>query len=100
MSARRSLAYAASGLAAAGVAALATGVVVERRVVRARRAGGAEADRLGALHSPRREVSCVDGVVLHAEVDEITPYAENSRRRRSADPTVVFVHGFALNLDC
>ena len=34
MSARRSLAYAASGIGAAAVAALATGVVVERRVVR------------------------------------------------------------------
>ena len=99
MSARRSLAYAASGIAAAGVAAIATGVVVERRVVRARRAGGAEADRLGALHSPRREITCSDGVVLHAEVDEVTPYAE-TKRRRSAGPTVVFVHGFALNLDC
>ena len=99
MSARRSLAYAASGVGAAAVAALATGVVVERRVVRARRSGAAEADRLGALHSPRREVTCSDGVVLCAEVDEITPYAE-SRRRRSADPTMVFVHGYALNLDC
>jgi len=99
MSARRSLAYAASGLAAAGVAAVATGVVVERRVVRARRAGRAEADRLGALHSPRREVTCSDGVVLHVEVDELTPYAEG-KRGRSDDPTLVFVHGFALNLDC
>ena len=99
MSARRSLAYAASGLAAAGLAAVATGVVVERRVVRARREGGAAADRLGVLHSPRREVTCTDGVVLHAEVDEITPYAE-SRRSQSTDPTMVFVHGYALNLDC
>ncbi len=99
MSARRSLAYAASGIAAAAVAALATGVVVERRVVRERRSGAAEADRLGALHSPRREVTCSDRVVLHAEVDEITPYAE-SRRSHSADPTIVFVHGYALNLDC
>ena len=99
MSARRSLAYAASGLAAAGLAAVATGVVVERRVVRARREGGAEADRLGALHSPRREVTCTDGVVLHVEVDEVTPY-DGGERRRSDDPTLVFVHGYALNLDC
>jgi len=99
MSARRSLAYAASGLAAAGLAAVATGVVVERRVVHARRAGGAEADRLGALHSPRREVTCSDGVVLHAEVDEVTPHA-HGKRGRSDDPTLVFVHGYALNLDC
>ena len=44
-------------------------------------------------------MTCSDGVVLHAEVDEITPYAE-SRRSQSADPTIVFVHGYALNLDC
>ena len=99
MSARRSLAYAAGGLAAAGLAAVATGVVVERRVVHTRRGGGAEADRLGALHSPRREVTCSDGVVLHAEVDEFTPYA-HGKGGRSDDPTLVFVHGYALNLDC
>ena len=75
MSTRRSLAYAAGGLGAAAVAALATGVVVERRVVRARRAGAAEADRLGALRSDPMEVTCDDGVVLHAEIDERAPYA-------------------------
>jgi pimeloyl-ACP methyl ester carboxylesterase len=100
MSARRSLVYAAGGLGAAAVAAIATGVVVERRVVRARRAGAAGADRLGALRSPPIEVTCADGVVLHAEVDEIAPYTNARRRRTDDDLTVVFVHGYALNLDC
>jgi pimeloyl-ACP methyl ester carboxylesterase len=96
---RRALAYVAGGLGAAAAAALTTGVVVERRVVRARRAGAAEADRLGALHSDPVTVTCDDGVVLHAEVDEVASYAE-SRRRRRESVTVVFAHGYALNLDC
>jgi pimeloyl-ACP methyl ester carboxylesterase len=99
VSTRRSLAYAAGGLGAAAVAALATGVVVERRVVRARRAGSAEADRLGALRSEPVPVTCDDGVVLHAEVDERAPYLVNKRQGRK-DVTIVFAHGYALNLDC
>ena len=100
MRARRSLAYAAGGLGAAALAALATGVVVERKVVRARRAGAASADRLGILRSAALEVVADDGVVLHAEVDEVAPYAGNGKRRKDADVTLVFVHGYALNLDC
>ena len=104
MSARRSFAYAAGGLGAAAVAALATGVVVERRVVKARRAGAAEADRLGALRSEPVQVTTDDDVALHAEVDEVAPYAQQTkskpRRRRGRGTTLVFVHGYALNLDC
>jgi pimeloyl-ACP methyl ester carboxylesterase len=96
---RRSLAYAAGGLGAAAVAAAATGVVVERRVVRAREAGAAQADQLGALRSAPVEVTCSDGLVLHAEVDEVAPYVVR-RKRGASEPTVVFVHGYALNLDC
>jgi pimeloyl-ACP methyl ester carboxylesterase len=98
VSTRRSLAYVAGGLGAAAAAALATGVVVERRVVKARRAGAAEADRLGALRSEPRDVVCSDGVVLHAEVDEVAPHGDAT----GAPPelTFVFVHGYALNLDC
>ncbi len=99
MSKRRSLAYAAGGLGAAAMAALATGLVVERRVVKDRHIGSAAADRLGAIRSDAVEVACDDGVVLHAEVDEVAPYAVGKRRRRD-DVTLVFVHGFALNLDC
>ena len=99
MGTRRSLAYAAGGLGAAAVAAVATGVVVERRVVRARRTGAAEADRLGTLRSAPVEIECDDGVVLHAEIDELQPYAA-STRRTPAETTLVFVHGYALNLDC
>jgi pimeloyl-ACP methyl ester carboxylesterase len=95
----------------ATVAALTAGVVVERRVVRSRRAGSSGADELGALHGDRVDVRTSDGIRLHAEVDEIAPYAEGvksqppkglDRLRRTVEPnpTLVFVHGYALNLDC
>ena len=59
---RRSLGYAvAGGVAAAAAAAIASGVVVELRVVRARKAGAGDADRLGTLRSPAVEVTCDDG---------------------------------------
>jgi pimeloyl-ACP methyl ester carboxylesterase len=103
------------GLAAAGVGAVAAaataGVVVERRVVKARRSGSTAADELGGLRGEVHTVRTDDGVLLHAEVDEVAPYdgtpsarsGRGIRRRagsRAPDPTIVFVHGYALNLDC
>jgi pimeloyl-ACP methyl ester carboxylesterase len=97
------------GLAATGVgataAALVTGVVVERRVVQSRKAGAEGADRLGGLRGDAVVVHTDDGLTLHAEVDEVAPYAGETRRSSrsatgGAEPTLVFVHGFALNLDC
>ena len=111
MSERRWLKLAAAG-AGAAVAAVTAGVVVERRVVKSRRAGSTGADELGALHSQAIPVLTDDGVRLHAEVDEVTPYAEEATKTRPAkgikrlrrpdapDATVVFVHGYALSLDC
>ena len=82
------------GLAAAGVgaAAVAAGVTVERRIARTRRVAGAGAERLGSLRSRPLTVTAEDGVRLHAEVDE-GPAGDD-------EPTLVFVHGYALNLDC
>ena len=103
------------GLAAAGAtaaaAAVTAGVVVERRIVRKRKAGSTGADELGSLRGPAVVVRTVDGVPLHVEVDEVSPYAEAEksqppkgiarlRRQAEPDPTIVFVHGYALNLDC
>ena len=53
----------------------------------------------------RTPCSPTDGVRLHAEVDEVAPYDGAAKSRRTGDPgdaapTVVFVHGYALNLDC
>jgi pimeloyl-ACP methyl ester carboxylesterase len=85
--------------AGAALAAVTTGVVVERRVVKARRAGAAGAEVLGGLSSRAVTVTADDGVRLHAQVDEVAPYANGSAAPTDR-ATVVFVHGYALNLDC
>lgn len=79
----------AAGLAAAGGAVR----VAQRRRTIQRRAG--EAAPFGSLHSPARTVIAEDGVPLHVEVDEVAGAG-------AAEPTVtiVFAHGYALNLDC
>jgi len=91
--------WAAAGVGAAA-AAVATGLVVERRIVKARRAGAAGADELGGLGSEPLPVKVGDDVVLHAEVDEVAPYDTGGAKHRRGDATLVFVHGYALNLDC
>ena len=98
MGKRRILGAAAAGLGAVATA-VAAGVVVERRVVKARRAAGSDASALGSLRSEAVSVTTSDGVELHSEVDEVSPYADGTRA--PADQTTfVFVHGYALNLDC
>lgn len=88
---------------ALGVLALAAGGVVagrtlERRLVTARiRAREASEDDEGpvpffSVHSPGPDVTTPDGVVLHTEVDEPEDPED--------DLTVVFVHGYALSLEC
>jgi pimeloyl-ACP methyl ester carboxylesterase len=81
-------------------AAVATGFVVERRIVRARRAGAPESDELGSLRSDPVHVRTRDGITLHAEVDEVAPYANGAGAPSTEEATVVLVHGYALNLDC
>jgi pimeloyl-ACP methyl ester carboxylesterase len=106
VSAPRWVKLALAGAGATAAAATAGAVVAERRVVKARRAASADADRLGGLRGDPVQVRTDDGLLLHAEVDEVAPYGGGSsgstgrRRRREAGPTVVFVHGYALNLDC
>jgi pimeloyl-ACP methyl ester carboxylesterase len=76
----------AAGLAAAGTALR---VAQQRRVI-ARR--DVDSTPFGTLHSPAHTVIADDGVPLHVEIDEPgTP---------SSPVTIVFVHGYALNLDC
>ncbi|GAA4812252.1 alpha/beta fold hydrolase [Nocardioides caeni] len=90
----------ALGLAAAGTA---VGVVRQQRAI-SRRAG---ADiPFGSLRSTPQTVVAEDGLALHVEVDEVAPAATGAvdrllRRGDGTPPvTVVFVHGFCLNLDC
>jgi pimeloyl-ACP methyl ester carboxylesterase len=79
------IAASAAGVALAGTA---VGVAHRRRVI-ARRGVGDEA-RFGSLRSAPRTVVADDGVPLHVEVDECA----------DSPLTVVFVHGYALTLDC
>jgi pimeloyl-ACP methyl ester carboxylesterase len=91
----------AAGAGAVAVAGTAVEVARRRRVIARRGAG--DVTPLGSLHSPPQTVVADDGVPLHVEVDEHTPDKAGGRRRTaSAVPalTVVFCHGYALNLDC
>lgn len=103
MSAASWLARVAGGAGAAAVAAVATGVVVERRVVRSRKLSTARVEEMSSLRSEPRPVTTSDGLQLHAEVDEIAPYKgklHKQKQKTYADVTLVFVHGYALNLNC
>lgn len=83
------------GLAAAGVGA-AVGLAAERftvgRPVIRRFPSEEDEPALGSLRDVPIQVEADDGVVLHVEVDE----ADDPQ---PGDVTVVFSHGYALNLD-
>jgi pimeloyl-ACP methyl ester carboxylesterase len=86
---------AALGVVAAGAAA---GVLAERKVVSRRRAAALHA--FGSLRGEPRTVVADDGLELYAEVDEAEPTGRHrGRAAQAARPTLVFVHGYALNLD-
>ncbi len=79
-------------LAAGGVA---LGLELERRIV-SKRILRADDDQMSQFFQLRAEgisLNTPDGVVLHAEIDDVegTP---------TEDLTIVFVHGYALSLDC
>ena len=96
----------------AGVAALAAGGVamglelekriVANRLVKRELAESPEPDGtlFFSLRSDGPEVTTADGVVLHTEVDEVAPWAEGAGPALPDDVTIVFVHGYALSLDC
>lgn len=111
MSVAGRLAKAAGGLGVAAVAAVATGLVVERNVVRTRKAATARVAEMSSLRSEPRSVSTSDGISLYAEIDEVAPYegklAKKAARKAARkagksvpEITLVFIHGYALNLDC
>jgi pimeloyl-ACP methyl ester carboxylesterase len=78
-----------AALAAGGIA---MGLELERRIVSKRigRSSQAALENFFSLRSSGPDVLTPDGVVLHTEVDE----------GPSDDFTLVFVHGYGLNLDC
>jgi pimeloyl-ACP methyl ester carboxylesterase len=87
---------------AAGIAAGAgVGIARQRRAI-IRRAPQ-ETPAFGSLRSEPVTVIADDGTPLHVEVDEVDRQAQPPARRLRRRPpplTVVFCHGYALNLDC
>jgi pimeloyl-ACP methyl ester carboxylesterase len=100
----------AVGVAAAGTA---VGALRHRHRVGT---GAGETIALGSLHSAPITVVAEDGVLLHVEVDEATGThgldgvdgadrtggagRAGRRGRTPLRPTVVFAHGYCLDLDC
>lgn len=80
-----------AGLAAAGAGA-ALGFAAERLTL-GRSRGGGVVEAFGSLRGPSRTLVTADGTRLHVEVDE--PAAEPD----GGAVTIVFSHGFCLNLD-
>ena len=86
----------AGTLAVAGATAAAARGATDRRRSR-RRAKRGDAMEFGTLHVPPVVVEATDGVPLHVEVEE--PDDPESYARAGA-PTIVFAHGWVLDLDC
>jgi pimeloyl-ACP methyl ester carboxylesterase len=86
-------------LGAGIVGAGATGYYSKRFIGRRMRAVALDREEdFGSLRGTEGIVTADDGLILHTDVDEVAPYADERRDHRQA--TVVFVHGFALSLDC
>ena len=96
MSLARRVLGATAGAAGIAVAGTVVRVAQRQRVIAHRGAG--EHTAFGSLRSPSLRVVADDGVDLHVEVDE--PGEHGGRSATDDDLTVVFVHGYSLNLDC
>ena len=80
---------------AGSAAAAAGGLLIGRR---RRKKVSDDPQPFGTVHGDVHEVKADDGLLLHAEVDEIAPYRTAANSGHKA--TVVFVHGFSLTSDC
>jgi pimeloyl-ACP methyl ester carboxylesterase len=93
------LRVAGRGLLAAGAlaAGAALGAIAERSLLRASGAPGLgdEPADFGTIHGDVRVVEASDGTSLHVEIDEIDEEGDVA----GGALTVVFAHGYALNLD-
>ncbi len=84
---------------AAGIAAGAgVGIARQRRAITRR--APQDTPAFGSLRSEPVTVIADDGTPLHVEVDEPDQPQPRRLRRRPPPLTVVFCHGYALNLDC
>jgi pimeloyl-ACP methyl ester carboxylesterase len=88
MSVRRTLLGAAVGAVGLAAAGAGVGLARQRRVIEHR--APEEAPAFGSLRSDPISVVTDDGIPLHVEVDEVA----------DSPLTVVFCHGYALQLDC
>ena len=81
-----------AGVAALAMGGVAMGLELERRIVSKRidRCTESELEEFFSLRSDGPQVTTADGVVLHTEIDD----------GPAEDFTLLFVHGYALNLDC
>ncbi|CAB4933698.1 unannotated protein [freshwater metagenome] len=95
----RPLPLALLGLGLAAAAGAAMGVVAERAAVRRTLTVDAESDQhFGSLRSAPLVVPTDDGVLLHVEIDE--PDIDGvGVGTPEAVLTIIFTHGFCLNLD-
>jgi pimeloyl-ACP methyl ester carboxylesterase len=83
---------------AAGLAAAGTAVGVARQHRQISRRGVDDTTPFGSLRSTPMTVVADDGLALHAEIDEPLP---GQPLGGAGEPlTVIFVHGYSLNLDC
>lgn len=96
MSVGRRVLGAAAG--AVGLAAAAGAVEVARQARDIGNRAAGEHVAFGELHSPPRVVVANDAVDLHVEIDE--PDAFGGVAATDDSLTVVFIHGYSLNLDC
>lgn len=101
MSVGRRIAGVTAGAVGVAVAGTAVGVARRRRVIARRGAG--DQTVFGSLRSTPLTVVADDGTPLHVEVDEYAQRRPGARHRSTsvdgAALTVVFCHGYALNLD-
>lgn len=93
MTLRRRILGAAAGAVGVAAAGAVVGITRQSRAIGRREVDGTP---LGSLRSRPLTVVADDGVPLHVEVDEL----DGDARPPTSDLTVVFVHGYALNLDC
>src|SRR4051794_16849225 len=97
MSIRRTAVATTVGLVAAGAAT--AGIAHRRRVSAITRRDADVCPAFGSLRAKGQTVIADDGTPLYVEVDEVE--APKTRLRRAKpELTLVFCHGYALNLDC
>jgi pimeloyl-ACP methyl ester carboxylesterase len=97
MSLRRTVLGASAGAVGLAAAGAGVGIARQRRAISRRPTD--EPPGFGSLRSDPITVVTDDGVPLHVEVDECGPPKARLRRTKPR-PTVVFCHGYALELDC